>query len=95
VRSTTHGVIVITRTCMAYLNEHRIDPLPFLQRHMAGDWGDMSANDKKANQVATTDGSRLFSSYRLPNEDKLWIITDAADEAGVRHVTTVLLPDDY
>ena len=30
-----------------------------------------------------------------PDETKLWIITEAADDAGVRVATTMLLPDEY
>ena len=41
------------------------------------------------------DGSRLLSAYRTSFGDKLWIITEAVDDAGNRTVTTVLLPSEY
>ena len=94
-RSTTHGLIVITRNCMSYLNSIRVAPLPYLQRHMAGDWGDVDRHDHIANDEALKHGGRLFSSYVLENGQKLWIITDAADDQGNRQATTVMLPEDY
>ena len=35
-------------------------------------------------------GSRIFSSYRMPDGEKLWIITEAD-----RSATKFLLPDEY
>ncbi|MBN9519455.1 hypothetical protein J0H58_13185 [bacterium] len=66
-----------------------------LARHAAGDWGDLDDEDKGLNDAALTDGSRLFSAYRLRSGVKLWVITEAADEGGQRAATTILLPDEY
>lgn len=61
-----------------------------LERHAAGDWGDVDAEDKRSNDNAVTAGERLHSSYELePNVD-IWIITEAD-----RSVTTILLPSNY
>ena len=59
-------------------------------RHMAGDWGEVDAEDKAANDLALMDGSRLLSAYTTTKGQKLWIITEAD-----RSVTTILLPSDY
>lgn len=67
--------------------------LPFnnlLIRHATGDWGDLCPSDKKANQDALTTGARIFSSYKLNDQGKIWIITEAD-----RSVTTLLLPEEY
>jgi len=69
-----------------------------LARHLTGDWGCVSAEDKAANDAALTDGDRLLSAYPIdPNQpsegfgkNTLWIITEAD-----RSVTTLLLPDEY
>lgn len=61
-----------------------------LTRHSYGDWGEMNAEDRKANESALQDGLRLLSSYRLPNGQALWLITEAD-----RSATTALLPDEY
>ena len=66
-----------------------------LGRHLKGDWGDVCAEDKKANDEAVKAGDRMLSAY---NDDRfpknwnatIWIITE-----GDRSVTTVLFPDEY
>lgn len=62
----------------------------FLVRHAKGDWGDVDAEDKQANDAALVDGSRVLSSYRLRNGVKIWIITEAD-----RSSTCCLLPEEY
>ena len=67
-----------------------------IERHLNGDWGDVCNADKRANDRALKDGSRLLSVYHTPalgdkkRETKFWIITEAD-----RSATTVLLPSDY
>ncbi len=61
-----------------------------LSRHLQGDWGDMDAEDKQANDEALKAGSRLLSAYRTKSGTKFWIITEAD-----RSATTVLLPNEY
>lgn len=61
-----------------------------LNRHLSGDWGDLCDEDKQSNEEALQHGLRLFSSYQIPGQVKLWIITEAD-----RSVTTFLLPEDY
>ena len=61
-----------------------------LARHLNGDWGIVSREDKTANNQALRDGGRLLSAYRTPDGTKFWIITEAD-----RSCTTILLPDDY
>ena len=65
-------------------------PLPFVLRHLAGDWGDLCQEDKQANAAALTYGSRLLSAYDIPPNHRLWIITEAD-----RSSTTLLLPQEY
>ena len=48
----------------------------------------------KENEESLKTGARIFSSYFLPDETKIWIITDAEYE-NRREVTTILLPEDY
>jgi len=61
-----------------------------LKRHRFGDWGDVSASDKLANEDALQFGGRLFSAYQDRKQVKFWIITEHD-----RNQTSVLLPDDY
>lgn len=80
------GQIVATPGALAL----RVDLLPYLRRHASGDWGELDAHDRAANERALTDSSRVFSAYRLPSGGRLWIITEAD-----RSVTTFLLPEEY
>lgn len=66
------------------------DVLRCLQRHQAGDWGNVDEHDRQANESALIEGTRLFSVYHSSQGRKFWIITEAD-----RSVTTVLLPEDY
>ena len=61
-----------------------------LRRHVTGDWGEVDAHDRKANDDALREGSRIFSVYRSESGIKLWVITEAD-----RTVTTILLPEGY
>jgi hypothetical protein len=44
---------------------------------MQGDWGEVDAEDAQANEAALTNGLRLLSAYRLTDETRIWIITEA------------------
>lgn len=66
------------------------DVLIALRRHHNGDWGEVCAEDKEANETALQTGGRLLSVYHDRKGLKYWIITEAD-----RNTTTVLLPDDY
>ena len=65
-------------------------PLPYLARHVAGDWGDLDQEDQAENESALKDGLRILSAYRLADNTRIWVITEAD-----RSVTTILLPDEY
>lgn len=61
-----------------------------LTRHISGDWGDLPADHKTANDEALKGGERLISAYYTTAGVKLWIITEAD-----RSATTFLLPCEY
>lgn len=82
------GRIVATPNALEQLSQQ--DVLRALQRHQAGDWGDVDARDCAANNRALTENTRLFSVYHSGKKVKFWVITEAD-----RSVTTVLLPEDY
>lgn len=67
----------------------------FLARHLSGDWGELDGHDRRRNEDALREGSRLFSAYRSTAGDSLWVITEAVRDGGFRASTTVLLPDEY
>jgi len=62
----------------------------FVLRHAAGDWGDLSHEDMRANADALKEGTRLLSAYHLKDGTKIWLITE-----WDRSATTALLPEEY
>lgn len=84
------GDIHITKGAQAELAARAVTPTTLLERHVTGDWSNLSANDIQANRAAVRDGGRVFSSYRMAPTVRTWIVTEA-DHAS----TTILLPDEY
>lgn len=82
------GHIVSTPNALEHLTQD--DILMGIQRHQAGDWGDVEPQDRTANDLALIEGTRILSVYHAGNGMKFWLITEAD-----RSVTTVLLPEDY
>lgn len=66
------------------------DRMAYIARHARGDWGVVDQDDRRANDRALEQGSRLLSAYLLCDGTKIWIITEAD-----RSATTILLPDEY
>ena len=89
------GAVVATPAALQALEESGQTPAFFLDRHVAGDWGEVDAEDWQSNDQALVDGSRLLSAYRTLKNRKIWIITEATDDHGHRAATTILLPEDY
>jgi hypothetical protein len=88
------GRCLATPGALSALEENNAFPIVLLQRHECGDWGDLSDGDKQANEDAIKpdpeDCSRILSAYRLPDGQKIWVITE-----WDRSVTTILLADEY
>lgn len=84
------GKLVATPAALATLVVAKISPWTLLSRHVRGDWGDLDEHDRKENDRALAEGTRLLSAYSLPDGEKIWVITEAD-----RSATTLLLPDEY
>lgn len=90
------GQVVSTRGALAACTAELMQQC--LARHLKGDWGCVSAEDKESNDEAVTEGLRLLSAYPIDpakpsegfGENTLWIITEAD-----RSATTFLLPEEY
>jgi len=82
------GHIVSTPNALSQLPNQ--DILTAIQRHQAGDWGDVDKHDRQANERALLEGSRILSVYQTADGVKFWVITEAD-----RSVTTILMPEDY
>jgi hypothetical protein len=84
------GQIVATPGALDALQEAGQQPAEFISRHVVGDWGDLSEEDRNENQYSLGKGLRLLSCYHTAVGSKIWIITEAN-----RSATTILLPEEY
>jgi len=83
------GVLSATRGALDACTASRVTPPALFARHWAGDWGEISPEDRGLNEDAIRDGARVFSAYHLSG-GRVWCITEAG-----RHATTLLLPSEY
>lgn len=84
------GRVLITPEALDALTAAGDDARGLLDRHRRGDWGDLDAHDRAANDAALVEGERVLSAYTLQTGATVWIITE--DD---RAHTTILVPDDY
>ena len=82
------GRIVATPNARESLTQE--DILTAIQRHQAGDWGNLPDDNRAANDRALAQGGRIVSAYNAMNGTRFWLITEAD-----RSITTILLPEDY
>jgi hypothetical protein len=94
------GQIGVTAALYHEIEAQGLEPValvPYLDRHVSGDWGEVDKHDHRVNWEALQTGARLLSAYDMPSVGRIWIITDAAytEDVRKREVTTVLFPSDY
>jgi hypothetical protein len=86
----TIGHLVATPGAIRALADAEHVPQEFLDRHVSGDWGDLSDEDRQENEFSVKEDLRILSSYHLRDGTKIWIITEAD-----RSSTCILLPEEY
>jgi len=84
------GQVVATPGALRLVEEHGVDLMDLLCRHMGGDWGHLDDEDKRENDFSLGKRLRILSSYEIAPDEKLWVITEAD-----RSSTCVLLPSEY
>ncbi len=89
------GRIVATPGALEALHNAGQQPGDFLARHVTGDWGDLDDEDRSLNDAALIDGSRILSAYTSRKGERIWVITEATNEVGLRYCTTLLLASEY
>lgn len=80
----------ITVGAKAAFEQSGEQPAKYLDRHFAGDFGDVDPSDAALNRESIANGTRVLSEYKLNTGTRIWIITDEGHE-----VTTLLLPEEY
>lgn len=89
------GRVMVTRGAAATLGGPHV-AMALLARHQSGDWGDLGADDRRANDEAIAhEGdpdrqSRVVSAYEVDDRGRFYVITE-----WDRSVTTILRPDEY
>ena len=95
------GRIMATPAALESCRKAEVNPIELLNRHLFGDWGDLKAQDKRANDRAVELGARLRSEYELPTGDRLLLITEwdrsatALLQAGEYHEFSVRATGRY
>jgi hypothetical protein len=84
------GGVVVTAGAEELLATLNLEPAILIARHVTGDWGELCKEDQQENERAVKKSGRVFSSYALPDNHKVWVITE-----WDRSYTTILLPEEY
>ena len=84
------GMVVATPGALEILGNLEVSPTELVERHASGDWGDVPSEDARENEYSLKHGFRVLSSYPLPSEERIWVITEAD-----RSSTCLILPGEY
>jgi len=70
------GKLLVTPAAFAALRENGVPVISVMLRHISGDWGCISEDDKRENDLSINAGLRLLSVYRLPDQTRILVVTE-------------------
>ena len=70
------GKLLVAPAAIEALRSNGVPVISVVLRHIAGDWGVVSEEDKRQNDVSIATGLRLVSIYRLPDQTRVLVITE-------------------
>lgn len=70
------GKLLVSHAALAALRANDVPVIGVMLRHIAGDWGIVSDDDKRENDVSINAGLLLLSVYRLPDQTRILVITE-------------------
>lgn len=70
------GRLLVVPAALAALRANGVPVLSVLLRHIAGDWGNVSDDDRRQNDLSIIAGLRLISLYRLPDQTRIIVTTE-------------------
>ncbi|MGD7291091.1 hypothetical protein ACQCP0_19045 [Ralstonia pseudosolanacearum] len=70
------GRLLITPDALTALRMNGIPVISVALRHIAGDWGTVSDEDRQQNDLSIAAGLRLISLYRLPDQTGILVTTE-------------------
>jgi len=71
-----HGRVYMTARLISLVREGKIDALGYLERHLSGDWGDLSRLERQANEAALAGGRLFVSRFNISSGLILVIVTN-------------------
>lgn len=83
------GQMLATISVLEVCKFGAIDLGPYIERHLAGDWGDVSADIRAANDAALAKGVGVLKSVYHPAGRRIWLVTDSS-----RSQTVAMLPHE-
>ncbi len=82
------GRLVVTPAAIGAVSRDML--FQFIERHLSGDWGDVSENDARSNEYALRHELRIISIYLTPSGERIMVLTEAD-----RSATTILMANEY
>ena len=70
------GKLLVSHAALAALRANSVPVTSVVLCHIAGDWGIVSDDDKRQNDVSIATGLRLISIYRLQDQTRILVITE-------------------
>ncbi|WP_230948600.1 MULTISPECIES: hypothetical protein [Burkholderia] len=70
------GKLLVTPDAMETLRTNKIPVISVMLRHIAGDWGCVSDDDARQNDLSIAAGLRLLSIYPLPDRTRIIVVTE-------------------
>ena len=84
------GALEFSKGVENLMHEGRLDPIPYFERYMRGDWGEVDDDQWQQNNAAVTSGKHLDAHYVVTRELSIRIVTDAE-----RNATVIGLPFEF
>lgn len=84
------GALIFSAGVDRLMRDGQLDPLPYIQRHTHGDWGDVTDERWQANNAALQSDDRLDSSYAVTHELSIHVFTEAD-----RSATHIILTSEH
>lgn len=70
------GRLLVAPEALQALSAHQIPVISVLLRHIAGDWGIVSEDDRAQNDLSIAAGLRLLAVYPLPDGARILVVTE-------------------
>lgn len=70
------GKLLVSHAALLALRSNSVPVVSVVLRHIAGDWGIVSDDDKRQNDVSIATGLRVISIYRLSDQTCILVTTE-------------------